>query len=651
MDGDETDYENISSAESEADEHEAEPGAPVSPGSNAENPFVVDDDPSLDDEPNLADEPSLFVDDAPQFVEEVTDGDYVNDEDGQSSGSQSSSNESESEDSQTDASSEGQDQNNVFDSDAEEPPWSLVHCQEFCQPHWQRIHNKSYRRKCRIIRLTQEYRRVQRENRELRAEVEDLRARLAVRRQGRGRYKATWYELYRLRDNRENMPNGMAISWAQIYKKSCLEGNMSPVLTFVHPRLKLRSPLPRDEQPQPQNEQNTHPTRGGAFVFWAHLPAGVQLEVLRHLLVFTDGPIHAISRLDPYQEPPHPPRNRLGKISYLHRFHVGIRSVSLTYALDPQKVLDPLSGRFAKGIGSRLQRVQSISLLWKGSQYLTFKPTEHGQWSSRRTHPLLWLSEAKRLLNVEFFLQESHPEVMRRKHEPRALINHMAEKTNLQPSYRLHRDLRTLQGLDYILCLRGLKKVDFFDFDKWKNDGVIEQVRDYRFVMDVKNNVCRPKAPHDAETSEIRNLAPTVPVYVMESGDWDALERFLTKHFGIQTGQIPLQRGYAPVRVHPVNTFIVIDSDSEDDSDTRSSVRFGSGSGILEERQSTSSATSAMEEDGSDPDSEQPMASTETNAESLDEVMDFDVIDPADDEMSDDEEDGDEFGDAMDLGE
>jgi hypothetical protein len=197
MDGDETDYENISSAESEADEqeadeqeageHEAEPGTPVSPGSNAENPFVVDDDP------NLADEPPLFVDDAPQFVEEVTDGDYVNNEDGQSSGSQSSSNESESDeeaDSQTNASSEGQNQNNVFDSDAEEPPWSLEHCQEFCQPHWQRIHNKSYRRKCRIIRLTQEYRRVQRENRELRAEVDDLRARLAVRRQVRGRYKA-----------------------------------------------------------------------------------------------------------------------------------------------------------------------------------------------------------------------------------------------------------------------------------------------------------------------------------------------------------------------------------------------------------------------------------------------------------------------------
>jgi hypothetical protein len=227
----------------------------------------------------------------------------------------------------------------------------------------------------------------------------------------------------------------------------------------------------------------------------------------------------------------------------------------------------------------------------------------------------------------------------------------MAEKTNLQPNYRLHRDLRTLQGLDYILCLRGLKKVDFFDFDRWKSDGVIEQVRDYRFVMDVKSNVCRSKAPHDAETSEIRNLAPTAPGYVMESGDWDALERFLTKHFGIRTGQIPLQRGYAPVRSQPVSTFIVIDSDSEDDSDTRSSVRFGSGSGILEERQSTSSATSAMEEDGSNPDSEQPMASTEINSESLDEVMDFDVIDPADDEMSDDDEDRDDFGDAMDLGE
>ncbi|CAH0052963.1 unnamed protein product [Clonostachys solani] len=627
MDGDETDYENISSGDSEADEHEqdlaTEPGTPVSPGSNPENPLFVDD------APNLADEPPLFVEDVPLFIEEVTDGDYVNDDDGQTNGSQTSSNESESDeetDSQGDASSEGQGHNNVFDSDAEEPVWSLPHCQEVCQPQWQRIHNKSYNRKCRIIRLTQAYRRVLRENRELQAEVEDLKARLAVRRQARGRYKATWYELYRLRDRRENMPNGRAISWAAIYKKSCLEGNMSQILTFVHPRLKLRAPYPRDEQITPR-------TVGERFVFWARLPAGVQLEVLRHLLVFTDGPVHAISRLDPFKEPEELPRNCLGKISYLHRFHVGIRSVSLTYALDPHEVLAPLG----------------VCKKWNTwGCYLFY---ERGHWSSRRTHPLLWLSEAKRLLNVEFFLQESHPEVMRRKHEPRALIDHMAEKTNLQPNYRLHRDLRTLQGLDYILCLRGLKKVDFFDFDRWKADGVIEQVRDYRFVMDVKNNVSRPKAPHEAETSEIRNLAPTVPGHVMESGDWDALERFLTRHFGIRTGQIPLQRGYAPVRVHPVSTFIVIDSDSEDGSDAGSSVRFGSGSGILEERRSTGSVTSAMEDehDGS-PGSEEPMASTENDAESLDEVMDFDVIDPADDEMSDDE-DEDGFGDPMDLGE
>ncbi|VUC37858.1 unnamed protein product [Clonostachys rosea] len=622
MDGDETDYENIPSSDSEAGDD------PGSPGSNPNNPLV------LDGAPNLADEPPLFVEDAPQFIgEEVNDGDYVEDGDGQSSSSQSSSSDSGSGE-ETD-SEIGENQNYVFDSDAEEPLWSLQHCQESCKPQWQRIHVKSYKRKCRVIRLTQENRQLRARLREQDAEIEDLKARLATRRQVRGRYKATWYELLRLRDNRENLPNGTAVSWAAIYKKSCSEGNMSPSPTFLHPRLKLRSPYPRDEQKEP-------PTTEERFVLWARLPANVQLEVLRHLLVFKDSPVHAISRLDFYKEPRRPPRNCLGKISYLHRFHIGIRSVSLTFALNPQKVLAPLAV-------CKKWNTWGCYLFY-GQNTFALSSLEHGRWSSRRTHPLLWLSEAKRLLNVEFFLQESHPEVMRRKHEPRALIEHMAEKTSLQPNYRLHRDLRCLQGLDYILCLRGLKKVDFFDYDKWKNDGVIEQVRDYRFVMDVKNNVCRPKAPHDDETSEIRNLAPTAPGYVMGSGDWDALEGFLTKHFGVRTGQIPLKRGYAPVRVQPVSTFIVIDSDSEDDSDARSSVRFGSGSGILEEIQSAGSVTSATEDEHeSNPGSDAPMPGIEDNAEALDEVMDFDVIDPADDEMSDGD-DGDDFGDAMDLG-
>jgi hypothetical protein len=47
--------------------------------------------------------------------------------------------------------------------------------------------------------------------------------------------------------------------------------------------------------------------------------------------------------LDPFFEPASPNRNCNGKISLLHRFHIGRQRVSLTFGtIHPQKLLAPL---------------------------------------------------------------------------------------------------------------------------------------------------------------------------------------------------------------------------------------------------------------------------------------------------------------------
>lgn len=236
--------------------------------------------------------------------------------------------------------------------------------------------------------------------------------------------------------------------------------------------------------------------------------------------------------------------------------------------------------------------MQHIELLWTGSQYLTYERKEK-KISSRRTQPLLWLSEARRLLTLKVHLSETDPRYRRRRYEPLALVTHMEQKTMQQPNFRMFRSMRTLQGLDYVLSLRGLKEVNFFDFDLWKDRHIIQQIRDFAFVMDVKNAACREKTADEKAMSQIRNLAPTVPKYDMPLGDWEALETFLgVRCDSSEDNDGPLDNDYVPIGLNP----IIIDSDDDSDTEMVGNVRFRSGSGVLEEREQTRSTAGSLDQ-------------------------------------------------------
>ncbi|KAM5367931.1 hypothetical protein ACJA88_011246 [Fusarium oxysporum] len=328
-------------------------------------------------------------------------------------------------------------------------------------------------------------------------------------------------------------------NWGDIYKLSCQEENMSWAFgkrtpPKTHPHLILCAPTLEQEQsaiidesesecggctPQPyyrrecaqDEEQDMGPSALDLlFPKYRHF---IMIKALQYVLVFDDEVVHAISRLDPFFEPKRVDRNCNNKVSLLHRFHIGREKISLTFGtIHPQELLAPLMGRFANRIGCKLQHLQHIELLWMGSQKLTYRIDQKGKYTSRRTHDLAYLPEACRLKTVAIHLPESSKQYMRRKHEPPQIVEFLAQKTASQPNFRRFRALRTLQGADYLYCLRGVRKITFFDYDMWRDDGMKMPVRDWTFVRDINESVRRDKSVYDEHFSQLRYLAPLLNV-------------------------------------------------------------------------------------------------------------------------------------------
>jgi hypothetical protein len=147
-------------------------------------------------------------------------------------------------------------------------------------------------------------------------------------------------------------------------------------------------------------------------------------------------------------------------------------------------------------------------MLLIGSQRLTYEIDQKHKYTSRRTDDLAPLTEARRLKSIAIYLPESSKPYMRRRHEPPHIVAHMANKTELQPNFRKFRALRTLQGVDYFYCLRGVQQITFWDYDKHRTTGQKVPVRDWTFVHDINESVRREKVHEDAHFSELRYLAP-----------------------------------------------------------------------------------------------------------------------------------------------
>lgn len=131
--------------------------------------------------------------------------------------------------------------------------------------------------------------------------------------------------------------------------------------------------------------------------------------------------------------------------------------------------------RLSSGIGTaRRQRLQHVELLWIGSQAVKIEG------HSRRTWVLAHLCDMARLSCLTMYTNKSH---VRRKQEGIVQMAYLTRKTSGQPDFHMFRNLRTLQGLDYVRQLRGLRVLRIFHIK------TCEPIRDWSFLLDLKTYV------------------------------------------------------------------------------------------------------------------------------------------------------------------
>ncbi|KAM5375717.1 hypothetical protein ACJZ2D_005900 [Fusarium nematophilum] len=476
------------------------------------------------------------------------------------------------------------------------PAWRHE-CLMTCKPPWDEVARAFQFYRKRFLDAKQGLRMARAANRRRIATLREANRALRARLPGPRKTRPTWRRIVRrwICDH-ERAPG--IFNWGDVYKQSCKEENISWAFgpgkpPKTHPYLTLRSPTQEEEaaaivaagnnqtsegqerRAQPPGQENT------SSFEWDRLPLAAQVKILQHALVFEGKVVHAISRLDPYYEPSEVPRNCSGRISLLHRFHIGRRSVSLTFsALKPENLLAPLLvskrwlGRFARGIKNRLQHMQHMAILWIGSQWLTYKPDAKNKYTSRRTHLLGYLGEARRLKDIAIHLPESSKGYMRRKHEPEHIIAYLADKTKKQPNFRRCRSLRTLQGLDYLHMLRGLREITFWDYDQWRQKSEKVPVRDWTFLRDINDVVRREKDPKDHHFAQLKKLAPLISGYRVPHADIVALERVIGRRPENPAG-VPLSPPPDGQFQYPLTQSAVELSDGEVDTDSGSD----SGSG------------------------------------------------------------------------
>lgn len=169
---------------------------------------------------------------------------------------------------------------------------------------------------------------------------------------------------------------------------------------------------------------------------------------------------------------------------------------------------------------------------------------------------------------IKIHTPESSLPYMRRRYETRGVIRYLKDKTEDQPNFRLNRALRTLQGLDYLHALRGLKGIEFFDYELWTQHRIMRVVRDWTFMLDLRRVVMRAKSDYERQMSQLRNLAPLVGGHNASNELWRAIETAV--YAAIRFNCVPNCLGAVPEPGHvPLGraNFVDVHNNSEGEGD------------------------------------------------------------------------------------
>ncbi|KAI0441426.1 hypothetical protein F4803DRAFT_576466 [Xylaria telfairii] len=272
------------------------------------------------------------------------------------------------------------------------------------------------------------------------------------------------------------------------------------------------------------------------------LPIAIQCRIWK-LVIPNSEMIHCLSRLDPRT----PPLDCVANVVHFPiRFHIGNSICNIAKADKPSRFLRLFQvskrwyyalahlfygtntfafsslgefGRFCNGIGkARVQRLVNVELMWRGA----LTPRQRSGVSLRK-QPLSWFMHTHRLRTLVVHINESKKQYMRRAYEMMQpsdydedfanedeynedeldIFGMEVRRTEFQPNYRKTRSMRTVQGMDFIYQLRGMRYVRFYD----SNAGRARQpIQDWSFLQDINNVARRRKSDATALKTEIENL-------------------------------------------------------------------------------------------------------------------------------------------------
>ncbi|KAG9251309.1 uncharacterized protein F5Z01DRAFT_639455 [Emericellopsis atlantica] len=529
----------------------------------------------------------------------------------------------------------------------EEPKWENEHSLEDFREIYDQLdawHNRqngrlNARHRARELALEHRVQQVeaqkaqlQTRNSQLQAEKAQLRAQLAGRRRP-ARTNITWKHKF------ANFINKGDGNWMEVCKDAYKELNICQDLKSVHPGIDFTAPSYRDiERHELAVERYNattaeQSTRDVAVPGLDKLPPVILTRILDHILVFNDN-VHVISRPDPHHAPilqTHQQGRRVtaDEMAIPRRFFIGSGKCSITYAIRPRHLLAAFgvnrrwnalgtaifygnNDRFSMGIGNILQHIGHISFLWKGTQCLIF-PRQYetlknglkgttAKYASRRTHGLGLLPQAIRLKTIRIHVQESSEKCIRRQHETGGARRYMNDMTVGQPNNRRKRNLKTLQGVDNLECLRGVKWIQLFDFDHWLCRGKLVPVCDFSFVQCVQSQIYRHKDGEAQELSEMSGIHPTLLSYRLSHYECAILEdisayhtaRIIKEEQGPHPGPPP-----APGMV-PTGLITINDSDENGNTDDNiTSVSDESDTGSSSEEEDDAAAKTPTQSDPS----------------------------------------------------
>lgn len=122
---------------------------------------------------------------------------------------------------------------------------------------------------------------------------------------------------------------------------------------------------------------------------------------------------------------------------------------------------------------------------------------------------------------------------MRRKQEPPGTQRLYGQAMRSQANHRKFRALRTVQGLDAILQLRGMRYVKWYDLCLAIEEGRQRQpVRDVDFTRNISEQTTRPKTISARVMAELENLDGLFPIiqdgpgYLPSAEDWAIVHSF-----------------------------------------------------------------------------------------------------------------------------